>query len=47
MANDSAALLEPPRAAKHECISADKQIPGAHRFHTHDAFGNRLEYQQA
>jgi len=30
-----------------ECASADGQIPGVRRFHTHDPFGNRLEFQQA
>jgi catechol 2,3-dioxygenase-like lactoylglutathione lyase family enzyme len=34
-------------AAGHECIPADGEIPGIHRFHTRDPFGNRIELQQA
>ena len=34
-------------AAGHDCISGDSEIPGVHRFHTFDPFGNRLEFQQA
>jgi catechol 2,3-dioxygenase-like lactoylglutathione lyase family enzyme len=34
-------------AAGYECIPADGEIPGIHRFHTHDPFGNRVEFQQA
>ena len=33
--------------AGYECIPADGEIPGVHRFHTHDPFGNRIEFQQA
>lgn len=25
----------------------DGEIPGIRRFHTHDPFGNRVEFQQA
>jgi catechol 2,3-dioxygenase-like lactoylglutathione lyase family enzyme len=34
-------------AAGCECIPADGEIPGVHRFHTRDPFGNRIEFQQA
>lgn len=34
-------------AAGYECVRADGEIPGIRRFHTHDAFGNRIEFQQA
>jgi catechol 2,3-dioxygenase-like lactoylglutathione lyase family enzyme len=33
--------------AGHSCICADGEIPGVRRFHTHDPFGNRVEFQQA
>ena len=33
-------------AADYECTPADGEIPGVHRFHTHDPFGNRIEFQQ-
>ena len=33
-------------AAGYECTQADGEIPGVHRFHTHDPFGNRIEFQQ-
>ena len=33
-------------AADYECIPANGEIPGVHRFHTHDPFGNRIEFQQ-
>ena len=33
-------------AAGHTCTSASGQIPGVRRFHVHDPFGNRLEFQQ-
>jgi catechol 2,3-dioxygenase-like lactoylglutathione lyase family enzyme len=33
-------------AAGYECTSADGEIPGVRRFHTHDPFGNRIEFQQ-
>jgi catechol 2,3-dioxygenase-like lactoylglutathione lyase family enzyme len=34
-------------AANYVCTPADGEIPGVHRFHTHDPFGNRVEFQQA
>jgi len=33
--------------AGHACVRADGEIPGIRRFHTHDPFGNRVEFQQA
>jgi catechol 2,3-dioxygenase-like lactoylglutathione lyase family enzyme len=34
-------------AAGHACVRADGEIPKVRRFHTHDPFGNRVEFQQA
>jgi catechol 2,3-dioxygenase-like lactoylglutathione lyase family enzyme len=34
-------------AAGRCCIRADGEIPGVRRFHTHDPFGNRVEFQQS
>jgi catechol 2,3-dioxygenase-like lactoylglutathione lyase family enzyme len=34
-------------AAGRECVRADGEIPGVRRFHAHDPFGNRVEFQQA
>ncbi len=33
-------------AAGHACVRADGEITGVRRFHTHDPFGNRVEFQQ-
>lgn len=33
--------------AGYECVRTDGQIPGVTRFHTEDAAGNRVEFQQA
>jgi catechol 2,3-dioxygenase-like lactoylglutathione lyase family enzyme len=30
-----------------ECVPSHDEIPGVHRFHTFDPFGNRLEFRQA
>ena len=35
------------RAAGYTCTDGSGEIPGVRRFHTHDPFGNRLEFQQA
>ncbi|QDP97295.1 glyoxalase [Microlunatus elymi] len=32
--------------AGHECVRSDGEIEGVRRFHTHDPFGNRIEFQQ-
>ena len=34
-------------AVGHECTASGGELPGVRRFHTHDPFGNRLEFQQA
>ena len=34
-------------AAGHACVDSSGEMPGVRRFHTHDPFGNRLEFQQA
>lgn len=34
-------------AAGFECVRSNGEIPGVFRFHTHDPFGNRIEFQQA
>src|SRR5580704_18848087 len=34
-------------AAGLRCARADSEIPGVRRLHTHDPFGNRIEFQQA
>jgi len=33
--------------AGYECVRADGEVPGVLRFHAHDPFGNRIEFQQA
>ena|ERR1700761_3019737 len=33
-------------SAGYECVPANGEIPGVRRFHTHDPFGNRVEFQQ-
>jgi catechol 2,3-dioxygenase-like lactoylglutathione lyase family enzyme len=33
--------------AGHDCVRADGEVPGVRRLHTHDCFGNRIEFQQA
>jgi catechol 2,3-dioxygenase-like lactoylglutathione lyase family enzyme len=34
-------------ASGRSCVRADGEIPGVRRFHTHDPFGNRVEFQQS
>jgi len=34
-------------SAGYACVRADGEIPGVRRFHTHDPFGNRVEFQAA
>jgi catechol 2,3-dioxygenase-like lactoylglutathione lyase family enzyme len=43
---DLAGLRERLEQAGHSCVVAD-EIAGVARFHAHDPFGNRLEFQQA
>jgi catechol 2,3-dioxygenase-like lactoylglutathione lyase family enzyme len=33
-------------AAGYGCVRVDGEIPGVRRFHCHDPFGNRVEFQQ-
>ena len=35
------------KAAGYDCVPADGEIPGVRRSHSHDPFGNRVEFQQA
>lgn len=44
---DLTALQERLEAAGYGCVRSDGEIPGVRRFHTHDPFGNRIEFQQA
>ena len=32
--------------ARYTCARSDNELPGVHRFHTNDPFGNRIEFQQ-
>jgi catechol 2,3-dioxygenase-like lactoylglutathione lyase family enzyme len=34
-------------AAGHDCVDSPDDLPGVRRFHAHDPFGNRLEFQLA
>lgn len=47
LVEDLGALAAALAAAGCECVRADDEIPGVRRFHTHDPFGNRVEFQQA
>lgn len=47
LVDDLDALAAVLAAAGYECVSGDGEIPGVHRLHTFDPFGNRLEFQQA
>lgn len=47
LAHDIGALQAALTAAGYECARSDEEIPGVRRFHTHDPFGNRVEFQQA
>ena len=47
LAEDIGRLQAALTAAGHECVRTDEEIPGVRRFHTHDPFGNRVEFQQA
>jgi catechol 2,3-dioxygenase-like lactoylglutathione lyase family enzyme len=46
LAEDLDGLAAALTAAGYECVPADGEIPGIHRFHTRDPFGNRIEFQQ-
>ncbi len=45
--DDLDALARRLTARGHDVAWADGEIPGVRRFHTHDPFGNRLEFQAA
>ena len=47
LVEDLDALQAALSEAGHNCVPADGEIPGIRRFHTHDCFGNRIEFQQA
>jgi catechol 2,3-dioxygenase-like lactoylglutathione lyase family enzyme len=47
LAEDIGALQAALTAAGYACARSDEEIPGVRRFHTHDPFGNRVEFQQA
>ena len=47
LVDDLDALAAAVTAAGYPCVRADGEIPGVRRFHTHDPFGNRVEFQQA
>jgi catechol 2,3-dioxygenase-like lactoylglutathione lyase family enzyme len=47
LVDDLEALQDLLAGAGHDCVRADDEIPGLRRFHTHDCFGNRIEFQQA
>ena len=47
LVDDLDALQARVSDAGHECVRTDGEIPGVRRFHTHDPFGNRIEFQQA
>lgn len=45
--DDLAAIRATLVAAGHECLDSSGEVPSVRRFHAHDPFGNRLEFQQA
>ena len=47
LTDDLDALETALSAAGCACVRADGEIPGVRRLHTHDPFGNRVEFQQA
>ena len=47
LAEDIGALQATLTAAGYACVRSDGEVPGVRRFHTHDPFGNRVEFQQA
>jgi len=46
LADDLDGLAATLTAAGYHCVPADGEIPGVGRFHCHDPFGNRVEFQQ-
>ena len=47
LADQLDALESALESAGYPCVRADGEIAGVRRFHTHDPFGNRVEFQQA
>lgn len=47
LVDDLDTLEQQLTAAGHACTRSDGELPGVHRFHTFDPFGNRIEFQQA
>jgi catechol 2,3-dioxygenase-like lactoylglutathione lyase family enzyme len=47
LVDDLDALAAALAAAGYDCVRADCEIPGVRRLHSHDPFGNRVEFQQA
>lgn len=47
LTSDLETLAERLSNAGFDCTRSDGEIPGVHRFHTADPFGNRIEFQQA
>lgn len=47
LVRDLDALRSRLTAAGHGCTDSSGEIAGVRRFHCHDPFGNRLEFQQA
>jgi catechol 2,3-dioxygenase-like lactoylglutathione lyase family enzyme len=47
LVDDLDGLFAALTSAGHACVRADAEIPGVRRIHTHDPFGNRVEFQQA
>ncbi len=45
LVDDLATLQGALEAAGFACMRSDGEVPGVARFHTHDCFGNRLEFQ--
>ena len=47
LVDDLDALQATLAGAGYDCVRADGEVPGVRRFHAHDPFGNRIEFQQA
>jgi catechol 2,3-dioxygenase-like lactoylglutathione lyase family enzyme len=47
LVQDLDALQAALSQAGYDCVRSDGEVPGIRRFHTHDCFGNRIEFQQA
>jgi catechol 2,3-dioxygenase-like lactoylglutathione lyase family enzyme len=47
LVDDLGRLAAALSAAGYDCVRSDGELPGVRRFHSHDPFGNRVEFQQA